>query len=372
MISNVTILKPTEMFDMEVIYDIKKSNTLLISKTNPNFYCPVISKYTNVGFRYAYFLWIMRGANLLDQLMYYSDHLEGNTDDGMILRGAYGTRLKFWVGVDQIAEANKYNANIDDGAYGDEFIKPQGIDQLFNVYRDLKEGMDISVANIFDPALDFDETNDIPNLLSMVFKYNYERLDLFATFSEVAINSHFINDYFFLSLLQVCMAGWLECDIGELNVLINKPISEEENLEVCKLDIFEKEKFIPRTDDITFWEDIWELSNIERHLRMMINEKTIADEKVSVTILSETIINGISRRIITAFWQEVGYTLTIYSIIKHGGLIDESLQDFVIEVLETKFTITSVLIELCWWITMFCSEYNNVVKKAEEIINGSL
>jgi len=371
MIQNVEIYSPVHLFDLNNKVELRDdfSDPVLITKKNTNFFCPAISQFTNIGFRYAYFLWIMRGANIVEQLDYYSPHLHHNTDDDLTLRGAYGPRLKYWVGADQIAEANKINSDIEDS---DDFVKPKGIDQLHGVFTDLKSGMGTSVISIFNPSLDFEDSNDVPNLISMVFTYRHEKLNLYATFSESFINGQFVNDYSFLAFLQVCMTGWLKGEVGELSVMVSNPIYQPQNdIEICNLDLYGTGRDVPVTGDMDFWNYIIALSNMERHLRKCVNEQTINNQDVSVSFLTGKLIDVCMKNIDNQFWREVGYILIIYSIIKHGGLVDESLREFITSLLTNGFKESTLRAELIWWLYITLErKYGEFTREIEDLWNG--
>lgn len=369
MISQYTVLKPTDIFDLGLGISHEPGSSIIIEKKGPNFYCPIISDFTNIGFRIAYFLWIMRGANLVEQLDYYSDHLHADTDDEITLRGAYGPRLRYWVGADQIVEANKINMDIEDP---EDFVKPKGVDQLYSALQDLKSYMTVSPICIFNPAIDFEGSNDIPNLISIIFRYEHGYLlNLHAVFSESIINGHFINDYFVLCLLQNCMAGWLGGQCGNLTVYIESPILMDiEPIQISKMKMFDNPTYLPKDNVDNFWEDMMILWEMERHMRMRITPQTVINEQVSPHFINERLIDRSLVKIKSDFWRNCGYVLLVYSMIKHQGFEDESLVEFICHVLDLMDA-SPLLYELCHWIILQADE-NKVVKLAEKILHDTV
>jgi len=369
MIQNIVIDDPIELFELHerVKLDDSLSKPLLIHKTGDNFYCPVITDYTNVGFRWAYFLWIMRGANIVEQLDYYSEHMHFNTDDDLSLRGAFGPRLRFWVGADQIVEANRTNTDIEDI---EDIVKPKGVDQLYKVYQDLRSGMEISAAVIFDPSIDFEDSNDIPNLISLIFRHEDGLLNIRANFTESMINAHFVNDYFFLSILQHCMASWLESQCGELTVYVENPVYvPQNNVQICKIDRFNKFNLqavdfsIEEADD--FWRDLDHLFFFERHMRLRLLEETSNLEDVSILWLCEQLKKKYISKIKGLYWVRVAHILMIYSLVKNCKLNDDIIK-FCCELLESEPGCQYY--ELAHWISMKFEDSNDLTNLCERML----
>ncbi len=369
MIKGHTIKNPIDLLSLHQKVELKEdySDPLIIEKTNPNFCCPVITDSSDIGFRLAYFLWIMRGANKVEELDFYKDHLHHNTDDEETLRGAYGPRLRYWVGPDQIVEANRINMDIDEK---EDMVKPKGTDQILKMFEDLKGGMGVTTSCVFNPSIDYDDSNDIPALTNISFTLKNGELNLFAHFTEVFINGQFVNDYFFLGMLQLCMAQWLHAEVGTMAVMICNPIYQpQDNVMVNKNhDLINSEQDnINFIDDKTFWADMMQLCGFERHMRMRIVVPSFFNVDVSIIQLSEGLIKNFIDKIKIKYFRNYAYALLVYAIMQKGTFVDEQLLDFVAEIIEGKMY-GSLLYEICWWISMNSSTENKVTKLAEEVL----
>lgn len=368
----VVIESPKELFDLNKRIEIDdfSSEPLIIRRVVSDPYVYGINSHTNVGFRWGYFLWMMRGANLLEQLDYYSDHLHFNSDDDLTLRGAYGPRMKHWIGADQIVEANRTNADIDD-AHPEDFVKPKAVDQFLRVYEDLKNNIDVSTMVIFDPAIDFEDSNDIPNLITLIFRSKDDKLSMRAIFTEAIINGQFINDYFCLSLIHMCMASWLKLETDELTIFTENPIySPQAFVQVPQINRELTEKDFPKDTAHNFWKDIIDLSYFERHLRMRLTRETAQREEVSILQLCEWLEDQHLSLVRSEFWYKVGAVLMVYSIIRNCGFGNEDMIEFICNLLENKIN-GALQVEIAYWISMTYDEDNDVIKLCEDIVNNA-
>lgn len=277
--------------------------------------CSISNKYTNMGFRLAYFLWIMRGSNSLSELNFYSKHVNKMSDNGTNLRGAYGPRLRFWVGPDQLQEAIKTNQDIDKE---EDMVKPHGIDQLRKVFDDLSNGQKVSICQIFDPSIDFDDSNDIPDLFSIVFDWG-DCLNMNAIFGVSTVNGHFINDYFFLSLLHVCMANLLDTKPGITSMTVHSASTKHLN-KYKHYSISASELILPANKDVdSLFEDIYGLCELERHLRTSFTVDAISRPSVDLRDWADKLIEKFVDTRSCAFWVEYGLALVAYVLTISGG-----------------------------------------------------
>lgn len=303
------------------------------------FDCPVICKNTNVGIRLAYLLHILRGSNTLDQLLYYmpdKTYLQSLSDDNMTLRGAYGPRLRYWVGSDQLQEAIEQNADIDEP---DEFVKPQGVDQLREMYDDMKEnGLEVTAFGIYDPSIDFEETNFVPTLLSGVFDVDWKDgfLGMTLYYSHVDIGGFFINDLFAFKVIQSLMATFL--DVGMASMVVHVARMSGYTDEKHCTTISSEHVEVPGMTADEGWADIQELCLFERHMRNMVTSKSIASKQVSIESLSQSLEKSFISKMKYGFFKDIAYALLIYSISLHdedkrmssfvGELVDEKLEKY--------------------------------------------
>lgn len=281
------------------------------------------TRYTNIGFRLAYFLWNMRGSNSLEELSFYSNHVNTLTDDHLSLRGAYGPRLRFWVGADQLQECINNNIDVDKD---EDFTKPEGVDQIKKVYEDLKSGQKASCCQIFDPSVDFEDTNYIPSLTNLLFFVKNNELHLNVTYLDFDLNSHTINDIYFLRLLHICLCNMLNLTPGMIS--LNAP--EFHHIEMlgllnAKMDCQYKEILPLNSSPEQMMKDIINVCHFERHYRNAINHGSVQHQDVDVKVLSEDRINKFlsladkdnPEGIESSFWTEMGLTLASFILIKY-------------------------------------------------------
>ena len=151
-----SVNKLRDIFDHEIV----EGETILI-KTRNNLLYDVNNGSGDLAFRIGYLIWTLNGSNMLQSLGFHGGCMGGYTDDGETLRGAYGPRLRYWIGADALQEAIKINQDIDKP---EDYIKPTGVDQIESTYNDLNSGLPASSMSIFDPALDYESTRHVPDL----------------------------------------------------------------------------------------------------------------------------------------------------------------------------------------------------------------
>jgi hypothetical protein len=290
--------------------------------------CFVNSKFTNLGFRLAYFLWNLKGSNMLGSLNYYSKHVNDLTDDNMTLRGAYGPRMRFWIGADQLQEAINTNSKIDDP---EDFVKPKGVDQLQKCFEDLENGMETSSCVIFDPSLDFEDSKNIPDLISITFKRVCDRLDMIANFGTICLNKDFVNDYFFLSLLHICMCSLMNKN-GFIYFCIANPKFSEDKIEFYEYN-YKHNDLLPQDFLIgAFWDNIFKLYDFEKHLRCAIYKESVHSEQVDLIGHCDMLLRKFIEPIEDAFWQDFGKTILICSLLKYG---DSNYKNYIEDIINT-------------------------------------
>ena len=298
----------------------------------PTMFSGANNGYTNLPYRIGYLLWILRGANLLKPLQYYGNYMDECTDDGETLRGAYGPRMRFWIGADALQEAINANQDIDMEKIEnmEAIVKPKGIDQLNAVYEDLKYGIKQSVIQLFDPSLDFDETNYVPDLHRVSFLVNNGHLDIILDYLTVQVNTTLVNDAWVMEIIQTIMASLLSLVPGQAYVNIGRAqkneFSEmytntmmENNEDICTMD--EDERFYKSTTPEELWEQNGYLMELETHIRMQINESSFTNQEVSVSQMAHDLEEKFLSKIDNILLNNLGRSLLMCALIKHADTV---------------------------------------------------
>lgn len=297
---------------------IESNNIDSFSVINCNHYYRLgfYNNHSHLGMRLAYFLWIMRGANAADHLSYYCKSVKKLTDDDHnALRGGYGPRLRYWVGADQLQEAIEKNQDIDNEK---DFEKPQGVDQIAKVYDDLKNGLS-TCASIFNPALDFDDSNNIPDLISLGFRVHENCLQVKVFGNSVELTSWFANDFFFISLLTDCFRSLFSV---QNSVIFFNFMNINCKWEVKEFKINEERKFLSpsNTNPEDLNADLFSLYSLEKHLRNCVSKESVNSQDVNLIIITQHIMEKHLDPIKCNFWKEYGRALIGYVLVKKAGM----------------------------------------------------
>lgn len=137
-------------------------------------------------------MWVIAGRNDLDYLTPYIRRApDYSDDDGTTWRAGYGPRLRNWHGVDQVAQVH----------------------ELLTASPSSRR----AVMTLFDPALDFEESRDVPCNNWLHFLTRNGRLDLNVTArsTDIWFGLSAINLFEWSVLLEM-MARWLHLDVGRL------------------------------------------------------------------------------------------------------------------------------------------------------------
>ena len=146
-------------------------------------------------FMAAEFIWMMNGHDELESITPYNKRMANFSDDGVVLHGAYGPRLRNWVGFDQVT----------------------------NVVNQLKADNNTrqAVIIILDPVIDLAEkTKDIPcnDLLQFIHRDGELHMSCYVRSND--LNWGFPYDVFHWTMLQEMIATELGFDVGEYNHFI--------------------------------------------------------------------------------------------------------------------------------------------------------
>lgn len=233
---------------------------------------------TSVGFRIAQLLSLFGGANEVENLAYYSPHVLDRKDESSeYFRGAYGPRMMFWVGADQLAAANRKNVDVDDET---QFSRPEGVCQIKQNYLDLTfHGFPTTSFIVRNPSVDFDESNDIPDLLCGTFNNYGGKLGLTLFFE---ITEDITNIVWTFSKLVAVMAPWMELEPGNLQLVTTCDVMDVETIDIINESRREVEKIVEISiEPQDFWADIEELRYLEMNMRQLFNEKSMEAVDVS-------------------------------------------------------------------------------------------
>jgi thymidylate synthase len=139
-------------------------------------------------------LWVLSGRDDIAWLSAYLPRAPDYSDDGRTWRGAYGPRLRNWLGVDQFARVRDL------------------------LIADLPTRR--AVMSIFDPSRDFAQSKDIPcnNWLHWMVRGNRLHLNVAVRSNDVWWGFSGVNSFEW-SVLQEAMANWVGATVGELTFL---------------------------------------------------------------------------------------------------------------------------------------------------------
>jgi thymidylate synthase len=149
------------------------------------------SRYNNIFATIAETMWVLAGRNDLSFLSRYLPRARDFSDDGQTWRAAYGPRLRNWHGVDQLRE------------------------NFTLLHRELSTRR--AVMSIFDPAVDFIDSKDIPcnNWIHWLVRDDRLHMNVAVRSNDIMWGFSGINTFEW-SVLHELMATWLNVDVGEI------------------------------------------------------------------------------------------------------------------------------------------------------------
>ena len=292
---------------------------LLSNIMSNDFRFGISNRHTHFPFRIGYFIWTLNGSNTLKSLNHYGNCMDEYTDDGETLRGAYGPRMRFWVGADQLQEAINVNMNIDNP---EDYVKPAGVDQLEACYNDLV-AIGTGVINIFDPSIDFDSSNHIPDMHRISFMYDEDNkvLHVSAIFNNAVLHGQYLNDMFFVMMLQRMMAMLLGCERGTITSISDTAFCRKAYMKMndvvadSLLDAVEDNN-LPAISPEKFWKEYILLKDFEKHLRMQVTEDAHKNQDVSLSMLIEKLTKTYVSKIENSFLFDLAHCLLIIALNK--------------------------------------------------------
>ncbi len=134
-------------------------------------------------------VWVLAGRDDIAFMEYFLSRIRDYSDDGNRLGGAYGPRLRYWRGQDQLGAARA--TLISD--------------------RESRR----AVVSLFDPAVDGCQARrDIPCNNWLQFLVRNERLDLLVVSRSMDVFWGSVIDVHLWTVVQELMAGWLGVNVG--------------------------------------------------------------------------------------------------------------------------------------------------------------
>lgn len=160
----------------------------------------------NPLFMLSEFVWIMSGLNDVEFVSKYNKAMGNFSDDGNILNGAYGPRIR------EFGRHYHYSKNHD----REFFYKICGVDQLNSICEKLKKDPDTrqAVIAIFNPYVDHQPTKDVPCNIFLKFTLREGALDLTAYVRSQDMILGFPYDVYHWTTLQQVVAKILNVELG--------------------------------------------------------------------------------------------------------------------------------------------------------------
>jgi thymidylate synthase len=172
--------------------NITELRNRLIVLERPQERCLVTpSRHNNIFATIAETMWVLAGRNDLAFLSHYLPRARDFSDDGQTWRAAYGPRLRNWHGVDQLRE------------------------NLTLMRNEMSTRR--AVVSIFDPAVDFIDSKDIPchNWIHWLVRDDRLHMNVAVRSNDIMWGFSGINAFEW-SVLHELMATWLNVNAGEI------------------------------------------------------------------------------------------------------------------------------------------------------------
>jgi thymidylate synthase len=157
-------------------------------------YLYVPKRHNDIVAQFAESLWVLAGRNDIAWLKKYLPRAPLFSDDGETWRGAYGPRLRRWGSIDQIDAVRK----------------------LLLADRTSRQ----SVMTLFDPALDYVPSKDIPcnNWLGWIIREDRLHMSAALRSNDVWWGFSGVNAFEW-SVLHEMLAYWLNAEVGQADYL---------------------------------------------------------------------------------------------------------------------------------------------------------
>jgi hypothetical protein len=287
----------------------------------------------------------MNGSNDLGFLSRYSQHIVESSDNMEQLRGAFGPRMRNWIGAHQLQEMINLNSNISGEEVEEEdmvaenivdvdedgnaifappaYVKPHGVDQMRAVYDDLKFGMSDTAIVIRDPGIDFLESDDIPDLIALTFNGKVNNVfdeDEDTYLRATALygtgnNDNFANEVWVMSLMVQMYKAHLGYKSSNFAVHCY-----DYNNDNPSLPTFRCGYGLPICDGNheQFWIDFDILQRFAMHIQFHLNETTFDNPDVSNEYCNDKLNSYFIEKITSPFLQDMAYSLAIWAFWTYG------------------------------------------------------
>lgn len=157
-------------------------------------YLFVPKRHNDIAAQFAESMWVLAGRNDIAWLGKYLPRAPLFSDDGETWRGAYGPRLRRWAGVDQIDAVRK----------------------VLLADRTSRQ----AVMTLFDPALDYEPSKDIPcnNWLGWIIREDQLHMSAALRSNDVLWGFSGVNAFEW-SILHEMLAYWVSAEVGQADYL---------------------------------------------------------------------------------------------------------------------------------------------------------
>ncbi len=176
----------------------------------------------NFGFMVGELCWILRGSNLVDEIVHYNSAWKNFSDNGVTLNGAYGQRIFKWdAGLRLNEKGEIYNKTVNQfrRAY-DQLVKDKFTRQ--------------ATISMFDPNKDYEDTKDKPCTNLIRFSIRENKLNMLVVMRSNDLSKGTPYDIFNFTMLQEIMAGLLSEKLG--NIEVGKYVHVVDSLHIYESD----------------------------------------------------------------------------------------------------------------------------------------
>ena len=239
----------------------------LHNPVNNIIYSPI--RAINPFFMISEFIWIITGKEDVDFVSKFNKNMRAFSDNGDILNGAYGPRIR--------NAGNRYYISQHDDRSISYGIK--GVDQLAKVILKLKEDNDTrqAVIAIFDAYKDYQKTKDVPCNIFLKFTLRDNRLDLTAYVRSQDMILGFPYDAYHWTLLQQIISKILNVKIGKYFHIMDSAHLYQQDYKMANEIVEEK---IECNDMLEFDEPMTSIEDLD--LKMNHMHASIKEESHSV------------------------------------------------------------------------------------------
>jgi len=274
----------------------------------------------NYGLICSYLAEVYSGDNTVDRLSFYDKRALAYADDDMpYYHGANGPRMRNWVGANQLNECNQINMDIDNP---EKFVKPTGVDQLLFAYRDLYHGTNKSATIIIrDPAVDYNETVFVPDLISFTLHVEDNELNLVAIYENIVPEIFFHADLYMFNEIVSSFARFMDMQCGVVSVY-----GIETELFTVAIKTPHCDNEITLSPDL-YYNQMSYISYINKHIVSALKSEIYGNYEIDVREVIEKFLKyvgtntGIENKfhISEPYFQSMAYAMVCSSVLLHGN-----------------------------------------------------